>query len=318
MKCAHDGRLSDRLRDALFGEAASFASGQLPPADTTSYPHTHLPEALVRHLFNNVPQGEPLLVVECGSFVGGSACRIARALKAAGHEASSAIVCIDPFCGDANMWSDHNGWREWLRLQGGRPRLFEQFVSNVLAEGHEDVILPLCATACVGMSALLRLIAQADSPSTSPPLPRPGLVYLDSAHEEGEVLLELRRAHTLLAPGGWLLGDDYAWAAVQSDVLRFASQCSAVELAPVCEALSPDAARLFHEVPGTEGRVAVTTDAAASTPQWLLVKPANEHAMWGDARGAVVQLAHMVASGKRDLPDLAACAALVHRSTSSS
>jgi len=106
------------------------------------------------------------------------------------------------------MWSDHNGWRGWLRLCDGRPRLFEQFVANVHSEGHGDIVLPLSATACVGCATLCRLVAAGPGGCSGPALPRPRLVYLDAAHEEGETLLEVRRAFELLAPGGVVLGDD--------------------------------------------------------------------------------------------------------------
>mmetsp|Transcript_39812 Transcript_39812/g.128878 ORF Transcript_39812/g.128878 Transcript_39812/m.128878 type:complete len:284 (+) Transcript_39812:243-1094(+) len=209
---------------ALFGGPEHLPSvSERSPAADASYPHTHLPEPLVEALLAMVQEEGELLVVELGSFVGGSAVRIARALKRLGRSHhNAALVCVDPFCGDASMWSDHNGWRSWLRLCDGRPRLFEQFVANVHSEGHGDIVLPLSATACVGCSILCRLAAAGPGGCSGPALPRPRLVYLDAAHEEGETLLEVRRAFELLAPGGVLLGDDWDWPAVRQDVLTFA------------------------------------------------------------------------------------------------
>ncbi len=52
----------------------------------------------------------------------------------------------------------------------------------------------------------------------------PDVVYLDSAHEEGETLVELRTAWRITRPGGVLFGDDWAWEGVRNDVFRFANE----------------------------------------------------------------------------------------------
>ena len=50
---------------------------------------------------------------------------------------------------------------------------------------------------------------------------QPQVIFLDSAHEIDETLLELKQAWQLLAPGGVLIGDDFTWDAVRHDVSRF-------------------------------------------------------------------------------------------------
>jgi len=89
------------------------------PAADASYPHTHLPEHLVEALLARVQEeGEPLLVVELGSFVGGSAVRIARALKRLGRsQHNAALVCVDPFCGAVSP-----GAAAWPKGDVTRPR----------------------------------------------------------------------------------------------------------------------------------------------------------------------------------------------------
>lgn len=137
--------LHKTLVEVLFGGKGPFADPceDLPQADLSSYPHTHLHESLVEQLMaalleqDEAASSGPLLVIELGSFVGGSAVRIARALKRLGRcGRNSALVCIDPFCGDSNMWANHNGWRSWLQLRGGRPRLFEQFIACLPPGSH--------------------------------------------------------------------------------------------------------------------------------------------------------------------------------------
>lgn len=79
----------------------------------------------------------------------------------------------------------------------------------------------------------------------------PEVVYLDSAHEKGETLLELHTAFRALSPGGVLFGDDTAWPAVRHDVFAFVSclrppsnHATSIELA-VASQLRADGVKLI-------------------------------------------------------------------------
>merc|ERR1712079_864306 len=99
--------------------------------------------------------------------------------------------------------------------------------TNVRRAGHADTVLPLPATSVVALHLMARLAQRGT-------IPQPPAIYLDSAHEEGEVLLELQLAWEVVAPGGIVFGDDWVLpenmeesskgdgGAVQRDVLRFA------------------------------------------------------------------------------------------------
>lgn len=151
--------------------------------------------------------------------VGGSAIRVADIVKA--QSAATEIVCIDPFTGDVNMWAWEqprkraNEW-QFLRLERGRPTIYDRFLANVSAAGHADIILPIAATSIVGIKLLHRLACEQRLSSF------PTVIYLDSAHEPDETFLELQNCWGLLAPGGVLMGDDWGWDSVRNDVLRFA------------------------------------------------------------------------------------------------
>ena len=47
------------------------------------------------------------------------------------------------------------------------------------------------------------------------------VIYVDSAHELGETLVELHMFYLLLRPGGLLMGDDLEWPAVAHNVKLF-------------------------------------------------------------------------------------------------
>lgn len=191
--------------------------GSLSYADN-GYPHTNLNEIIIHALLD---YRRPLFWLELGSMLGGSAIRTAVAVKSKGLKTS--IVCGDPFTGDVNMmvWEHESFLRkEWrfLRNEDGRPRIYDRFLANVLKTGHSDIIVPVVATSLVVMKSFLRLF------NDKRLLSLPQIIYLDSAHELGETLLELRVAWSLLPEGGVLFGDDWGWPAVRTDVSLFGKE----------------------------------------------------------------------------------------------
>jgi predicted O-methyltransferase YrrM len=212
----------------------------------TGYPHTFLPLELVELLLRRL---RPALWLELGSMVGGSAIRTAAA--AARLELETAVVCVDPFVGDVNAWEYQDHPWDCLRIEQGRPHVYERFIANVAAAGHRDRILPLVMTSAVATRLLERLHAAGRLTA------RPSVAYLDSAHEAGETLLELRGAWSALAPGGVLFGDDWDWPAVRDDVTEFARTA----------ARSVDGERELREVlPGAE----LLDGVLVYRNQWLL------------------------------------------------
>eukprot|EP00747_Dinoflagellata_sp_TGD_P213744 gnl/TRDRNA2_/TRDRNA2_86661_c0_seq1.p1 gnl/TRDRNA2_/TRDRNA2_86661_c0~~gnl/TRDRNA2_/TRDRNA2_86661_c0_seq1.p1 ORF type:complete len:375 (+),score=54.73 gnl/TRDRNA2_/TRDRNA2_86661_c0_seq1:101-1225(+) len=166
--------------------------------------------------------------LELGAFEGGSAVLTAERAKAkssASHTAPSevSIVAVDTFLGDARvLWERPAAERSRLLRADGTVALLDRFKANVLRAGHADSILPMPATSVVALRVVLSLAHRGV-------VPHPQVIYLDSAHEEGEVLLELRLAWEALAPEGILFGDDWLLpgpgdptGGVRRDVLRFA------------------------------------------------------------------------------------------------
>ena len=157
----------------------------------------------------------PGLIIEVGSFLGGSAINMAR-LLAKNELAESAILCVDTWLAEQILWTipEH---RDRLKMTFGSPCFYYTFLSNVMARGCQDKIVPLRMPS---LSAS-RLLRQLDI--------RAKLVYIDGCHEEGDVLRDLEAYWDLLLPGGAMLIDDYSpqgdvmFAGLVSDVDRFAS-----------------------------------------------------------------------------------------------
>ncbi|MGA3001047.1 MAG: tetratricopeptide repeat protein [Acetobacteraceae bacterium] len=198
----------------LYGGDSPLAHAD-PQYVDAGYPHTNLRPELIESILDAV---RPRFWLELGSMLGGSAIRTAAIIKA--QMAPTEIVCIDPFTGDVNMWAreqpkKHAGEWQFLRLERGRPTIYERFLANVTTAGHDDIILPIAATSIVGIRLLRRLADEQRLAAL------PDVIYLDSAHEPDETFLELRNCWDLLQPGGVLMGDDWDWDAVRNDVLRF-------------------------------------------------------------------------------------------------
>jgi hypothetical protein len=205
------------LRLELYSGDNPFLCAQMKYMDS-GYTHTNIAPELLDSTLLII---RPAFWLEIGSMLGGSAIRTAEAVKRASIPMQ--IVCIDPFCGDVNMWAWErplaagNAWR-FLRVEDCRPTIYERFLANVLLQGHHDIILPIMTTSSVGLKLLSRLMQEQRLSVL------PEVIYLDAAHEVDETFLEVRSSWALLPAGGVLLGDDWDWPAVRGDVLKFAEQ----------------------------------------------------------------------------------------------
>ena len=163
----------------------------------------------------------PQFWLEIGSMLGGSIIRTANLIKQ--MNMSTSVVAMDPFCGDVNMitWEHHNfiakTWRH-IRNEYGRSSIYDRFLANIYDAKHHDIVVPLVATSTVGLKSIHRLHLEGRLSRL------PEVIYVDSAHERGETLLELKTAWTVLTPGGVLFGDDFTafWPGVVHDVEYFA------------------------------------------------------------------------------------------------
>jgi hypothetical protein len=176
-----------------------------------NYPHTNIEESLLITLFSNI---KPVYIVECGSMVGGSAIAMKHALKKI--DQSIEIICIDTFTGDVNMWD----WEisenyKFLQLEYGIPTIYKRFLANCKFANLQNCILPINCTTVVGIKLLQRLYNQQRISGL------PNYIFLDSAHEPEETLIEIKVCWDLLKNNSVLFGDDWSWDSVKNDVINF-------------------------------------------------------------------------------------------------
>merc|ERR1719350_1608649 len=90
------------------------------------------------------------------------------------------------------------------------------FLANVRGAGHQNMVLPIRVSSITGM----RLLQDLFKDNRIQEMPQ--VIYLDSAHEPNETLLEVREAWRTLQAPGMLFGDDWSWPGVRQDVAVFA------------------------------------------------------------------------------------------------
>jgi predicted O-methyltransferase YrrM len=155
-----------------------------------------------------IDQLKPKLIVEVGTWLGGSAIHMGHQLHAAGLN-DSCIICVDTWLGSSEHFLYPDG-RATLKLVNGRATFYDDFMRNVARHGLQEVILPFSITS-IAAAEVLRECAY-----------RPDLIYLDGDHTARGFRADLDLYWALLSPGGALIGDDFDWDEVQANVINFA------------------------------------------------------------------------------------------------
>jgi cephalosporin hydroxylase len=158
-----------------------------------------------------VAQLRPRLVFEVGTWKGGSAVRMGRALQSAGIDAK--LVCVDTWLGSLEFWMDQEDPERYPQLQlvNGYPSVYFQFLANVVHAGLDRIIVPFPQTSEVAAAWFAASRFQAD------------LIYLDASHDEESVRRELILYYPLLSDRGVVFGDDHDeyWPGVGAAVYRY-------------------------------------------------------------------------------------------------
>jgi hypothetical protein len=159
-----------------------------------------------------IGRNRPEIVVDVGVWKGGSTIHLANLLRK--HEIDGAVIAVDTFLGSVEHNILDGQFGGLIPRQFGRLMLYEQFLSNVVRSGARDRIVPLPATSAGGAALLKRTSI------------RPGLVHIDAAHDYASVLADAIDYWDILAPGGYLVGDDYgpAWPGVVKAADAFSAQ----------------------------------------------------------------------------------------------
>lgn len=165
--------------------------------------HTSL-EEIVRGL-------RPGVIIDVGAWKGASTIYLADLMKRNGL--AGTVIAVDTFLGSVEHWDKNSGFAGLIPHRFGMPLLYEQFLSNIIRCGAQDRVVPLAMTSAGAGVLLRRLGIQA------------GLIHIDASHDYEDVLRDARTYWEILAPGGFIVGDDYNqdWP----DVIKAANQFAA-------------------------------------------------------------------------------------------
>jgi SAM-dependent methyltransferase len=200
------------LRDKLqFGQNpyGGFPHTQYQPFMDTYYSDHPIFEALIM-------KTQPKLIIEVGTWYGGSAIHMAKLIKRFGLQTE--IGCVDTFLGSLECWGggELKYDPKFLRLKYGLPQFYYQFLANVVYAGVQDIITPLPMTSEIAAALLLENKIQAD------------MVYVDASHNYSGVIRDMDAYWPVVKPGGFMFGDDFAleWHGVVRAVSEWADKHS--------------------------------------------------------------------------------------------
>jgi predicted O-methyltransferase YrrM len=154
----------------------------------------------------------PDIVIDVGVWKGASTIMLADLLKT--HGVAGTVIGVDTFLGNIEHWERASGFAGLIQHRFGRPLLYEQFLSNVVRANAHDRIVPLPQTTTIAATLLSRIGVQA------------GLIHIDASHDYEDVMSDARMYWDILAPGGFLIGDDYSqdWPGVMEAADAFAAE----------------------------------------------------------------------------------------------
>jgi predicted O-methyltransferase YrrM len=159
-------------------------------------------------------ESAPSVIVEIGVWKGGSTVFMAGLLKEQARDA--AVIAVDTWRGSCEHWLRED-WRKSLGLGSDDVPLYEVFRRNVVAREVDKYIVPLPLDSVNTAELLMRLKIV------------PDMIHIDGGHDYRSVLTDLELWWDLLAPNGYLIGDDYnpsgkAWPGVTKAVDEFVAR----------------------------------------------------------------------------------------------
>ena len=155
----------------------------------------------------------PKIIIEVGTWNGSSAIKMANLAKQLQLETT--IICIDTWLGSPEHRIDPD-YRPSLKLQHGYPKIYYQFLANVVLSDMTDCIVPIPQVSL----AACRWLTQMGFGGTAGKV---DLIYIDADHTASSVFSDISEFWGLLSPTGVMFGDDYhdSWPGVQTAVKLF-------------------------------------------------------------------------------------------------
>lgn len=147
-----------------------------------------------RYLSDSIERDRPSLIVEIGVWKGASTLFMASKLRE--HAIDGVVIAVDTWLGSSEHWILPDPGAGLL-FERGYPRLFDQFIVNVMACELNGHIVPLPLDSGGASAVIGHCFPQVD------------LIHLDAAHDYDAVMFDLTKWWPRLRLGGTFIGDDY-------------------------------------------------------------------------------------------------------------
>jgi hypothetical protein len=161
-------------------------------------------------------------MAEFGSWEGASAIIFLESADNLGLDLK--LICVDTWLGSAEHWDNSFPNSEWsferLGVVGGEPTVIETFRKSLRTRELLDKVEIVRAPTTHAVSFI------------AGHFPTVGLVYIDADHGFRAVSSDLQAAGKILAPGGLIAGDDWAWMSVRLAVAKFCLGTRAILVSP--------------------------------------------------------------------------------------
>lgn len=154
----------------------------------------------------------PKLIIEVGTWKGQSAINMGKLIKL--YNLDCKIICIDTWLGSLEFIDDTSQERN-LHKRNGYPTIYYQFLSNVVHNDLQDVIIPLPIDSRNAFRYLQKIKIKAD------------LIYIDGSHEYNDIYDDVNNYYKLLTDKGVIFGDDYnkaEWIDVVTAINTYCNQ----------------------------------------------------------------------------------------------
>jgi hypothetical protein len=176
------------LRQEIYGTLDPYDNLQILESDNQGWASdSPVFEEIIKEL-------QPKLIVEVGTWKGASAIHMAKTCL--NFYSDFEIVCVDTFMGSVEHWTQQTDLI-FQNNENGRPKIYQQFLSNVVHNNLQAYITPLPVDSING-SEILHYYKVL-----------PDLIYIDAGHDYSSVRLDLINYSRILREGGYLLGDDW-------------------------------------------------------------------------------------------------------------
>ena len=163
-------------------------------------------------IFNDlIDHLKPERIIEVGSWKGQSSINMGKIVNQL--NLNTKIHCVDNCLGAVEFCTTYNNEERDLILKNGYPQIYYQFLSNVVHNDLQNIILPFPNTS----ENVYRYFKHNKITAK--------LIYIDASHEEDDVYKDITNYYELLEPGGVMFGDDYiSWVGVKTAVDRFTKE----------------------------------------------------------------------------------------------